>query len=173
MNLDLQIILKFHFDYHESGNLVWKNTGKFIKTHICSTRRSNGSIRKGYISTTFLGREYLLHRLIWLYHYGYPIPREIDHKDGDTLFNNKIENLRPCTTSQNMANQKELKSNNKSGYKGVYWRTRDRKWAAQIGKNKKIFDLGYYSSPEEAARAYDKEAIKLYGEFASLNFPQT
>lgn len=58
---------------------------------------------KGYLSARINGRTYLVHRLIWLYHYGYMPnwPRVIDHIDGDPT-NNRLENLREVTLSQNI-----------------------------------------------------------------------
>ena len=62
---------------------------------------------------------------------------------------------------------------NSTGYKGVY-HTDDSKvnlYKAKIQKDKKVYCLGRYNSPEEAARAYDTKAKELFGEFANLNFP--
>ena len=93
----------------------------------------------------------------------------VDHLDGDGL-NNQRSNLRVCTDSQNGANRGKQK-NNKSGYKGVHWNKKTKKWAAQIQYHKKVLNLGYYSDIIEAAKAYDKKALELFGEFARLNFP--
>ena len=93
----------------------------------------------------------------------------IDHINGDTLDNRK-ENLRFCTSSQNNINQK-LRKDNKSGFKGVIWNKEAKKWRAEVGcKGKSVF-VGDFMNLQEAARAYDKAAIELFGEFAHLNFP--
>ena len=95
-----------------------------------------------------------------------------DHIDGNGL-NNRRSNLRPATVSQNACN-KRAKRNSRSGYKGVSFDgsvRRTKPWQAIImlhGKGRKI---GNFSTPEEAAKAYDCEARKLHGEFARLNFP--
>jgi hypothetical protein len=52
----------------------------------------------------------------------------------------------------------------------VYWKEHAKKWIALINAGNKRY-LGYFASAEEAARAWDTEAIKLRGEFAVLNFP--
>lgn len=98
---------------------------------------------------------------------------ETDHANGDGL-DNRRANLRPATRSQNNANKQRHK-NNTSGYKGVSWRKRTRQWQAYIGAGKggKMIHLGYFTTAEAAARAYDAAAIVAWGEFARPNFPRT
>lgn len=113
---------------------------------------------------------YLVHRIIFaMYKNNIEIAEQIDHKDNDGSLNNKITNLREATASNNKANQK-IQKNNKSGYKGVYFHTRDKMYAAQINCNGRKYHLGYFNSAIEAARAYDRKALKLHGEFARTNF---
>lgn len=92
----------------------------------------------------------------------------IDHLNGNGL-DNRRENLRFCTQSENQRNR-GADVDNTSGYKGVTWHKVKKKWMAQIKVNKKNTYLGLYSDPAEAARAYDAAAIELHGEFACLNF---
>lgn len=99
-----------------------------------------------------------------------PTGMQVDHIDGNTL-NNQVENLRICTTSQNRTNNKK-QSNNTSGFTGVTWRPKLKKWAAQIQLNKKGFYLGIFENLEDAAKAYDKKAKELFGKFARLNFSE-
>lgn len=87
----------------------------------------------------------------------------VDHIDGDGL-NNRRENLRPATSSQNNRNAKR-RSDNTSGFKGVTWRRRERKWAAQIRVDGKNMYLGHFDSPEAAHAAYCKASAELHGEF--------
>jgi hypothetical protein len=92
-----------------------------------------------------------------------------DHINGDPLDNRK-ENLRICTAAENQRNRGANK-NNTSGFKGVSWSKRDKIWRAGIGHDGKDIKLGCFEDKEEAARAYDRKAIELHGEFAYTNFP--
>ena len=91
----------------------------------------------------------------------------IDHLDGDTLNNQKI-NLRICTQSQNCSNQKKSISNT-SGYKGVSYYKKNNRFNAKIAFNKKTIYLGSYIDPIDAARAYNAAALKYHGKFANIN----
>jgi hypothetical protein len=94
---------------------------------------------------------------------------EVDHINHNTLDNRK-SNLRICTHAENSRFSRK-QSNNKSGYKGVCWSKRDKKWLATIYRPSGNNYIGLFSTPEEAAMAYDREAKILFGEFAYLNFP--
>ncbi len=93
---------------------------------------------------------------------------QIDHINHNGLDNRKC-NLRICTGSQNNWNGR-LHKNNTSGFKGVSWKKQSKKWVAQIRKHNHDTHLGYYFCIIKAAKAYDKAAIKLFGEFANTNF---
>jgi len=94
----------------------------------------------------------------------------VDHINGDTLDNRK-ENLRICKHKENLKNQR-IRKNNTSGYRGVYFNKSHKKWRAQIqdGEGNRKY-LGSFSTPEEAAKAYDTAAKEIYGDFAgALNY---
>lgn len=95
---------------------------------------------------------------------------EIDHKNNDGLDNRK-ENLRFCTKSENQHNQIS-RIGQSSKFKGVGWSKSNRRWISQIRINGKRIHLGSFEDEEEAARAYDIAARKYFGEFACLNFQQ-
>jgi hypothetical protein len=92
-----------------------------------------------------------------------------DHANHDTL-DNRRQNLRKASRSQNISNSR-MRHDSQSGFKGVCWDKAAQKWRAVIMKNWKQISLGYFSEREDAARAYDKAARKLHGDFAYLNFP--
>lgn len=96
-----------------------------------------------------------------------PPGMDTDHIDRNRL-NNQRENLRVCTRSQNLAN-KGPRETNKSGFKGVSWSKQNKKWAVQVGVNKKTICIGHFDDIVDAAKAYNEAAIKHFGEFAHLN----
>jgi hypothetical protein len=110
-------------------------------------------------------RRLLLHRVILGLNFG--DGNRVDHIDGNGL-NNQRSNLRLCTHSQNLMNQKKTKG--KSKYKGVTWHKKRNLWMASIKKDKNTHYLGYFSEEIDAAKAYDKAAKVLFGEFAKTNF---
>jgi hypothetical protein len=87
--------------------------------------------------------------------------RCVDHKDLNKS-NNKWENLREATYSQNSYNKK---STSKSGFKGVTFFKRDNNWKAQIDINGINKHLGYFKTPELAHEAYMKYATEIAGDF--------
>lgn len=100
-----------------------------------------------------------MHRLI----VDAPTSKVVDHINGDRL-DNRRSNLRVCTQSQNLMNQK-IRQDSESRLKGVYWHKQNNRWYARFrGKS-----LGSFDTKEEAADNYNKMAIKEYGAYARLN----
>ncbi len=95
----------------------------------------------------------------------------VDHINHDGM-DNRGANLRAATYSENMYHRRKRSGAKQSKYKGIYWRKKNRKWQALITFEKKRIYLGYFWNEIEAAKAYDRAAMKYHGEFASLNFPE-
>lgn len=134
------------FDY-EDGQLLWKQPGRGRKVG----RPVGDKMLNGYIRINVKGRFFYAHRLIYFFHTG-KWPELIDHIDCNKA-NNRFENLREVTKSQNGLNTKELRLSNKSGFKGVYWSKRANKWIAQCTANRKTTYLGGFDNPVQAAAA--------------------
>ncbi len=129
---------------------------KFIwRIHRCS--------HTNYATAVINGRVTFMHDLIL------PVTGKFtaDHKDRNGL-NNQRDNLRIATHSQNSANRK-LQKNNTSGYRGVSQNKATGGWVARIKINKNYEHIGTYPTAQSAARAYNKRALEVWGEFAQLN----
>lgn len=98
-----------------------------------------------------------------------PKGQVVDHKNHNTLDNRK-ENLRPATRSQNNCNRAH-QSSNRSGYVGVNWYPKYNKWVARVVQNGRRVLVGYFASIEDAVAARDRAATEYYGEFAFVNNP--
>lgn len=121
-----------------------------------------------YAQTMIDGKHIYLHRFIIN-----PSKKQfIDHIDGDGL-NCSRTNLRVCSHSENMRNQRiQKKANKVSKFKGVFFNssgTKKKRWRVSIQKNSKRYSFGYYLTQEDAALRYNEEATKLFGKFVNLN----
>ena len=140
----------------DTGEFLNKTNGRGrIKGKILNTIDNNGYIRLVIKAVHYSG-----HRLAFLMTYGY-LPEFLDHKN-NIRHDNRLKNLRECTRSQNNQNKKKRKSSRK--YIGVY-KLPSGSWRATC-KQKHI---GCFDTEEEAAEAYNKRAIELFGEFAFTN----
>ena len=90
----------------------------------------------------------------------------VDHWDHNGL-NNRKENLRLCTGTQNQANQKKVRGS--SQFKGVCFLKKRNKWLCSIGFKNKTYFIGHFNNEVDAARAYNSAALKLFGGFALIN----
>ena len=101
--------------------------------------------------------------------WGWPDSPQFDHKDRDAL-NNRQENLRPASASQNGMNRAKLPGHT-SRFKGVSWHKAIERWRAYIQVARRHVSLGYFDCDQDAALAYDAAARQHFGEFARTNFP--
>lgn len=148
------------FEYRD-GELFWK-----IKhsRNILIGKKVGSKTKRGYFQLRIDKKFYLIHRVIFLMHYGH-LPEYLDHIDGNPS-NNKIENLRAATLTQNQYNKK-LNKNNSSGIKGVSWKITLKKWEVRIQIKKIPKIIGYFDDLELAGLVVQEARNKYHGEFAN------
>jgi hypothetical protein len=128
----------------------------------CAVRRKNSYYALRHEGVRMAQKNIFMHRVITNSSDG----MDVDHINGNGL-DNRRSNLRICTHAENNKNRRKQK-NNTTGFKGVS--PSGRKYQAQISVNNKNIHLGTFSTPEDAAYAYDEAAKKHYGKFAKTNF---
>jgi hypothetical protein len=143
-----------------TGELVWKKQ--------LSARSKVGSIAgtltgKGAYEIQINTNKYLAHRLIWVWVTGIDLTTSLlDHKNRNPR-DNRFWNLRVATQSQNMSN---VTHTNPTGYKGV--QRKGTRFTARIRIDSKVTYLGSFGTAAEAGAAYERAAVRLYGDFACL-----
>ncbi len=148
--------------YYTEGLLIRK-----VKAGGQPVGSESGSVNcKGYKLSRFMGKKYLTHRIIFAIVNG-KLPDYIDHIDGNSL-NNRIENLRECTFSENRCNISKYK-NNTTGVKGVSFHKRVGKYAARVQVNGVRKSIGYFDTIEQASDAIINARNDIHGEFANNN----
>ncbi|QKE54181.1 homing endonuclease [Salmonella phage vB_SalS_SA001] len=152
--------LKELLEYNpDTGIFTWKvSRGPIKKGSIAGSKNS-----KGYWRIQVLGKEYLAHRLAFIWMTG-SCPDRVDHENRiyDDL---KWDNLRSATNSQNQAN-KGKNPGNTSGYKNVYWRENRKRWIVVVQKDGQKYRNGSYEHIQDAINAANDLRKNLYGEFA-------
>lgn len=150
--------LKHWFEYKD-GHLYWDNP---IDKRIKKGQRFGNIDSEGYVRGAIKRKHYREHRLVYQLFHG-SVPQQLDHING-VKTDNRIENLRPATPSENLCN-KPKQSNNTTGYKGVSYCKRDKRYWARICKDGIKVSLGYFDNPHDAGKAYQKAAKEIHGDF--------
>jgi len=141
----------------DAADYAWLSPHKWFAT---------GDESRGFYAARRDGnRVVLMHRAIM----NAPEGAVVDHINHNSL-NNRRGNLRLCTQKQNSRSAGPNRRGS-SRFKGVYFLKRTGKWLATIGYHGKTIHLGSFDDEIEAAKAYDRKARELFGEFAYLNFP--
>jgi len=142
-----QVKSLFHYD-SENGIFKWRfnNGGRVSANNIAGCKNHHG-----YIVIFFKKKIYQAHRLAWLYVHGYMPPQQIDHINRDRS-DNRLINLRLATHSLNNQNKK-IQINNTSGFKGVSYDKKIKKWVSNIGINNKNNRIGRYENISDAIHA--------------------
>ena len=132
---------------------------KKITTNVVSVGEEvNSKNAEGYLRTKLLGKEYKLHRLAWLLHYGEWPKGEIDHING-IKDDNRICNLRDVSRIENELNKRCPRKDNVSGFTGVS--VFGERFQSKIRINGKLVHLGTYKTAIEAKIAYDEKRKEI------------
>jgi len=145
-------------DFYWLNNFKWCVVGCDERMYAARVVRK---IEFGRLKTVYL------HRVIM----SAPKGLLVDHRNNNGL-DNRRNNLRLATHSQNMINRPKTKSPTTSRFVGVYFDKDRSKWVARIHLNNKCIWLGRLDNEIDAAKAYDKAAKQYHGDFARLNFPE-
>lgn len=161
--------MKKHISQQELIELLeYKNGVLYVKSRYCDRHaigKALGTVNKdGYLQTSIYKRKYYVHRLVFLYHYGF-LPKSIDHINTEKQ-DNRIENLREATLAENNCNILWNKRNT-SGVKDVSWHSKNKKWIVTVRHNKKSMYFGSYQDLETAKQAAINARNKYHGDFAN------
>lgn len=151
-------LLELLFTYKD-GHLYWKNT--FGRTK--AGQISGGPSTKGYWIVGIKQKRYKLHRLIFLMHHGF-MPKYVDHINGITN-DNRIENLRVATNSQNLYNSKKP-THNTSGLKNVSWDNDSKKWVVRLKIDGIHKNFGRYKNIDYAKFIAEAMRYKYHKQYA-------
>lgn len=153
------------FTYDEdTGKLYWKHRNDvpaWINTRFAG--KLVGSFDRGYLTVRLNNKLFFVHRIVFVMHYGDVLgpDDQLDHADLDRA-NNKIDNLRIATQSQNNTNRNK-QSNSTAELKCIDQLPSGGYRVRVAGRH-----IGCYVSLETAAAAYNKAAYKIFGEFGRL-----
>ena len=139
------------------GRVKNTKTGRILKAGLDS---------HGYLTVNLcedgVKKIHRIHRLVACAFINNPDNKEcVDHKDNNKT-NNNISNLRFATTNENQHNRK-LSNNNTSGYKGIDWHKKTKKWCARIMIDGIRVHIGYYDDLEDARTARVNRANEAFG----------
>ena len=146
----------FNYD-PETGEIRW--AAKVARKVVPGTIAGTITVY-GYRQIRFQGRFYKAHRIAWLISTGRWPPDEIDHINGDRA-DNRLANLREATSAENKQNLAK-RTDNKTGFTGVYFEKRVGLWEARVMKNGRSYGAGYYETREQAAAAYARKKREIH-----------
>jgi hypothetical protein len=144
---ELIAVLQDRYEYRDGGLWVRKQFNSQSKIG----QRAGSSLRDGYRQVRVNGKKHREHHLVWLLHTGALPVGELDHINC-IRDDNRIENLRECTRSQNMQNRRFAMANNQIGLIGVV--RHYKKFRAAITQDGRKKHLGLFDTAQAAHEAY-------------------
>jgi hypothetical protein len=158
------------FEYRD-GMLFWKirplsdfkTEGRHVQWNERYGHKQVGSCAGKYVNVSINKIRHQVHRIIFLMHYGY-LPKVVDHINGKTQ-DNRIENLRAATYTENQRNSR-INKNSSSGVKNVVWHKQRCKWNVRLTINHKNKSFGLYDDIELANLVAHEARNKYFGSFA-------
>lgn len=162
-------MIKLDYNNIQWGNYL-EDTGNTLRwVNPVSSRVKAGDIvktenNKGYLILNFNNKRYLVHRILWIIRNGeIPNSLQVDHMNGNKK-DNSPDNLRLCTHSQNIMNQK-VRSDNSSGVKGLHYNISDKLWECYVESNRKRCRKKF-KEKDDAMNWLKENRLKLHGEFS-------
>lgn len=173
-DVDLEYI-KSRIDYNpDTGEFVWKERTRKEYPHdnfrTTWNKKHAGKVvghvmKNGYRDISVDHMRFTAHRLAWFFVTGYFPKEDIDHVNRDRD-DNRFCNLREATRSQNLRNA-SLRSDNKSGVKGVSFDKKSGRWSVRMWNNDRIYQyLGAYDTLDEAKDVAERKRREFHGDFA-------
>lgn len=159
----------------ETGKLFWKERPREMFTrdrlHLSWNSKNAGkeaftASNRGYRVGRIFDVMQQGHRVVWAVYYGEWPDALVDHINGNKS-DNRIDNLRAATKSENGMNRGATRAN-LVGLKGASWNEKYGKWESRIKAEGRAVFLGYFDTPEEAHAAYASAVTKYHGEFARI-----
>jgi hypothetical protein len=154
--------LRSLFSYDEKTGIFTRRVKRGIKFQPGEVAGSKPD-RDGHVRISVDYVRYQAHRLAWLYVHGKWPSKSLDHVNGIGS-DNRIENLREATSSENQQNLRRPLKRNQSKLLGAFIQRKGGHvgWAAAIGINGKQKYLGYFKTAEGAHAAYLKAKAELH-----------
>ena len=148
--------IRRQFDYVNDGPLRRRTS----ENRWARGLKVRGSLyNHGYRCVYFMGKTNLIHRLIFIWHYG-RIKGEIDHING-IRDDNRIQNLRDATRSQNISNLTKPRKN-KYGIKGLNFRKN--RWVGAVAFENRRYEVSS-KNRKTVIKKLNILRERLHGEF--------
>ena len=150
------------FEYRD-GKLYWKISNS---NAISVGQEAGTEYSRGYRRVYFNGKTWGTHRIVWIMFNGdIPSGVQIDHINGEAS-DNRIENLRMATNTQNCQNRRMRPTN--TGIRNVSYVAKEKKYKVSIQAAGKRIYCGRFDDLELAELVAIEARDKYHGKFARL-----